>query len=240
MNDTGSIDTFNSLLLKDFSSELEIIAESNLLDNIDWDTLLNEVEGLKALWKFGKGIEQRIYIRNLAILLTKQKGINDKQKKIWQKRLESDKKCKRLVENLLILMYRLHDPYKTKIISNLFRAFLKEDLELSNLLRLMSVVENCYHDDLVYFEVIHVNFDNNKYSNDEILKLRLEEDFHIQNLFVHGIFEENKFFSNQSYVGDTGGNATKLDVANMLDRANRQRRKDISVLGRLLMEHGFD
>lgn len=240
MSENKSIEAFNNLLHKEVSSEFEKIADSSILEDFNWDTILDEVEGLRALWKLGKGIEQRIYLRNLAILLLKQKGVTNKQKMNWQERLASDKKCKRLVENLLVLMHRLHDPYKTKIIANLFRAFLTEELELNNLLRLISIVENCYHDDLAYFEFAYVKFEDNKYSMEERMKLLFESDFYIQNLLIHGLFEEKQRNIDPGAGMGMRDTTTPKDVVNILKRSEKEKRKDLNKLGYLLKKYGFE
>ena len=125
----------------------EIIIDSFLKDGLAKDIPI--VGTLISIGKLGKGVNEAIFIKKLINFLVNIKDIpaSDRRKMIEQ--LENSETESRSVgETLLLIIHRMDNFEKPKVIGKIFGAFLKGHIRYDEFLRMSAAVDKIFLPDL--------------------------------------------------------------------------------------------
>ena len=143
------------------------LAES-LTDSMLDDSLAKEIPiigTVVGIYKTAIGIRERLFLKKVIYFIAELGSISkDKRKKLITK-IDSSKKYRTKVgEKLLYIIDKCEDHEKVKLISRLFLAFLKEEINYSEFLRSASIIDRAFFEDIIWF----VNGDWKHLSAEEI------------------------------------------------------------------------
>ena len=132
-------------LVESFGSVSEALMDSKIPDGV-----LQNIPFFDVLYKFGKAflsIRDHFFAKKVLKFLFEIKEITTEERIIFLKDIET-KTGQKAGEVLLMLIERLDNMEKVKIISNLFKAKVNNSITIGNFLRLSSIVDKAYIYDL--------------------------------------------------------------------------------------------
>ncbi|WP_111672807.1 hypothetical protein [Algoriphagus litoralis] len=103
---------------------------------------------LRSLYKITNSISDRIFIQKILKFLRELHTLSFEEKEKMKRKIEKDKK-NNIGENLLEIVNKIDNNNKFKIIGQIFRSYINEEIDFENLLRLSQIVNNSYLPDLM-------------------------------------------------------------------------------------------
>jgi hypothetical protein len=134
----GALELINTLL-EDVSSE---IADA-----------IPVAKSLRTLYKAGRSIRDRIFLRKLAKFLIKLPEISQSERnKYTEKIVSSEGEREKLGATLTILLDRFDDLKKPELLAYIFDAFIKEEINFETFQKMGSAIDKCFVSDLHLLE----------------------------------------------------------------------------------------
>lgn len=138
-----------------FSSEATSLAKDYTevaLDSILDDGVLKDIPvigSIVGLFKIGSSIKERHTIRKIAEFLNRLEDVTEEEKTAFLQRLDQEKEGQDLFEKLLLLLERLDETLKARIVGNLFRMYIMDVFDRNLFLRCCMIVEKAFLADLI-------------------------------------------------------------------------------------------
>jgi hypothetical protein len=156
MNNKSDVaDSFKDSLFKDPLTDLTKELSEVSLDKLIADSTLREIPvigSLLNLYKVSTGIRELFTIKKIIRFLFQQKGVSVEEKeKFLQKLSDNRGYSDNVFEKLLILLERLDDIEKSKVVGNLFKALVKNKISKEDFFKLCFVVDNSFIDEIRSF-----------------------------------------------------------------------------------------
>lgn len=132
-------------LIENFGSISEALLDSEIADGV-----IQNIPFFDILYKTGKialSVKDKIFEKKLLYFLLELKDIPTDKRNNFIKELE-EKSGQRAGETLLMLIERLDNVRKAKIIANLLKAKINNDINIEKFLRLSSIVDRGFLNDL--------------------------------------------------------------------------------------------
>jgi hypothetical protein len=138
------------------SSELQNISEDFLelgLDSVMNEGILKDIPvigSITKMYSFGLQINGRILEKKILKFFFELNKINEQERRIFVTTICSDtKRAKKLGEHLLILLDRIDDMQKPRILAKIFSAYIEEKIDYEMFLRLSSILDKSFLSDLL-------------------------------------------------------------------------------------------
>lgn len=147
------ISDFEQSFINDLSDFTKEFAETTLDSVIDNPILQNipVVQGLIALYKTGVGIRERHNLKKILKFLNSLSSISFEERQAFIGKLNSENAKEEIFEKLLLILDRLDEEEKALILGNLFKLYVLEVITRNQFLRLSSIVEKAFLNDLIVF-----------------------------------------------------------------------------------------
>lgn len=151
-------------------------------------------------------IRDRLFLQKILNFLKELNSIDIKTRKQFIKKIESDLKFKnKLTSNLLLLIERQENIDKASILGKVFRAYINEEVDYRMFIRLSSVIDNSFIEDLLHL----ISY----YKNLEEIEISIGENLYRSGLvdLNHGIkdLDENNYvmgYTVKHYLANDLGN----------------------------------
>lgn len=134
--------------ISNVTSDLIEVGIDNFLD----DGILKEIPIVKSIIgakNIGIAIRDKIFIKKIVSFLYEIKSIPEEDRKKFIERLNKDPKYSYKVgEKLIVIIDRLDDYDKPKLVGKLFRYTIEGKIDYDIFIRLSSVINNCFLSDL--------------------------------------------------------------------------------------------
>lgn len=144
----------NSLDKSIISSEITKVTSDIIeigIDDFLEDGLLKElpiVKSIIGIKNIGVGIKDKIFLKKVMKFLFEIKSIpEDKRKKFIDKINNSSKYSSKVGEKLIVIIDRLDDYDKSKLVGILFQYAIQERIDYNTFLRLSSIIDNIFLSD---------------------------------------------------------------------------------------------
>lgn len=220
-------------IIKDFEDSLlsvgaDVLTElSNLnVEELCKNEIVSQIPVVKTLLsfcKFGAAIyESHLLNQTLTFLQTfNSKTISSKKLQKYKNKIETNpEKAKEEVSRVLLILHRAIDNEKAKILANLFRSFVNEDIDWYIFCDLSDVTDRLFISDLPALKKVYLENE---------IKYDVLDSYHLDRLIALGLLE-NQFHLSDHFILD-GGNLN-MDTS---DKADYK----ITKLGKLLVEYGI-
>ncbi|MEW5844114.1 MAG: hypothetical protein AB1775_12710 [Bacteroidota bacterium] len=151
-NDNEIVESFTKTM---WHSGLEGISEEVLelpLDSILKDESLKDIPIIGYMFKASHliiTIRDRLFLQKVLKFLKELKTIDANRRNNFSKRITTDLKFRnKLTSNLLLLIERQENIDKASILGKVFRAYINEDVDYKMFMRLSSVIDKSFLEDL--------------------------------------------------------------------------------------------
>lgn len=221
-------------LVKDFEDSLLLVGSEVLIElsNSSVEELCeNEivsqipiVKTLSSFYKFGAAIyESHLLNQTLAFLQTfNSKTISKKKFQKYKNKIETNpEKAEEEVSRVLLILHRAIDNEKAKMLANLFRSFVNEDIDWNMFCDLSDVTDRLFISDLPALKIVFLQGE---------VKYDVVDSYHLDRLIALGLLE-NQFHLSDHFILD-GGNLNP-DTSDSADFK-------ITKLGQLFVEYGIN
>ena len=220
MNKNDDLNTLEASLIKtignDNFKEIVIDYSEVTIDSFIKNDLLKEIPFFGTLYKSYKGfisIKDALFANKVLYFLEHVKDISAEEKKKFIDNLESNHEEKiKVGKTLLLIIDKLDDLDKPRIIGNLFRANLKNQITYNDFLRLSTIVQNVFYSDLIKLNI------SNNYSQPT----------------------QDHFTSVGILTSKLKNNSTNLERINGMKTTNFEIKYELTYAAKLLIKYGLE
>ncbi|MBF0591676.1 MAG: hypothetical protein HQL02_06265 [Nitrospirae bacterium] len=128
---------------------LNTFLESGGLDGIP------VVGTLNGIWKAGEEITHELFVCKILRFLEALDITTPEERSRFTECLESKEKTERFGETILLLIDKIDDTVKAKIIGRIMAALIKGHIDYDKAMRLAYIINRCYAKDLEYLQSFH-------------------------------------------------------------------------------------
>lgn len=122
------------------------------LDSMLEQGLLEEIPVMSwmvRLYRAGAGVKDVLFLKKLNLFLGELQTVNERERKQFIDSMNADPEQKQRVgETLLILLERLDDMEKPRLVARAFKRFMRQDIDLEMLRRVCLAIDRCFLPDL--------------------------------------------------------------------------------------------
>jgi len=126
------------------------------LGEIAIDSALNEgvlrdipiIGSITGLFRAGRDIRNELFLKKIAIFLSQISEASYSERQQFASRFANDTDSRRFGESVLLLLERAESMEKPGIIGRIMCAAIREQIDLTKAMRLASIVDRCYLQDL--------------------------------------------------------------------------------------------
>ncbi|MBF0537540.1 MAG: hypothetical protein HQL03_04705 [Nitrospirae bacterium] len=144
-----SSEKLTEFLVIDGDAGLNTFMESGGLDGIP------VVGTLNGIWKAGEEITHELFVRKILRFLEALDITTPEERSRFTEWLESKEKTERFGETILLLIDKIDDTVKAKIIGRIMAALIKGHIDYDKAMRLAYIINRCYAKDLEYLRSFH-------------------------------------------------------------------------------------
>lgn len=215
----------DSLLLS--GSEVLIELSNSSVEELCKNEIVSKIPVVKTLTsfcKFGAAIyENHLLNQTLTFLQTfNSKTISKEKLQKYRNKIEiNPEKAKEEVSRVLLILHRAIDNEKAKILANLFRSFVNEDIDWNMFCDLSDVTDRLFIFDLPALKTVYLKGE---------VKYDVVDSYHLDRLIALGLLE-NQFHLSDHFILD-GGNLN-MDTSDSADFK-------ITKLGQLFVEYAIN
>ena len=230
MNMDKLSESLSKTIFSEKNKELTIDISEAEIDKFLEEGVLKDmpiIRTIVGIYKTGANIRAWFMIKKIKKFLSSLSSISDEEKQSFLVKFDSNESYKnKIMERLLILIDRLDDEEKSKIVGSLFRAAIQDKISITEFQKLCNVIDNIYIDELKSFCIFNsrliTNEDKIVYSESSEYYRNSNSDKYLASL---GLMRE------QIVTSDTMG---KLSGNNQIEYSFKY---DISKLGQQLIDH---
>lgn len=114
-----------------------------------------------GLWRAGQDVRKWLEFRQLVYFLEGVSKASPENREAFTKKLQEEGKIEEFGENMLLLLDRLDDTSKPRIVGRIMAAHIDGHLDYSTAMRLCAMIARCYATDLAYLKTFEPGVQRN-------------------------------------------------------------------------------
>jgi hypothetical protein len=165
--------TLSTKSLNAISAEYLELGIDTLIDN-ELIKSIPIIKTISGLYKFSKSAQEYFLTKKIVRFLFKIKDVSQDEIQKTLLRIDSKKSHRiELGEHIVLLLDKFENIYKSDLLGNAFKMYLKQQLTIDEFLRASHIIEKSYYDDLLKLEVIDKKSKVNKITLENLISLGL-------------------------------------------------------------------
>lgn len=196
--------------IKDIATDIAELSLDSVLD----DGVIKDIPILGTLAKLysaGKTIKEKIFEKKIIAFLRETEKVNsDQRDEFYQKMSNNENLRKKIGEQILVIIEKIDDLEKPKLLGKLFKAFMEERISFEMFHRFATIISNCFLPDL---RKLPIYKDKNQFDSFTSVSLENLGLVHLYYVKPEKFDEEGKRIDGSEYqITQLGIELLKLDI----------------------------